>query len=301
VSTCHFALFDLQPAFDIDPQRLAERYRELARETHPDRFADAPASEQRRVLERAAQLNDAYQTLKSPSRRAHYLLGLRGESLPLEATVQDPEFLMQQMLLREDLEDLQDSADLDGVAAFKRRLKTAQARLEADFSACWDVPAEREQAERLLVEVETRIGAPVAQRVGRVEGAFVGEQPLQQEVQPVVEQGARVVGVAKQRRGGEDVELARHHAGAPRLFDGPPLGVEFFMEAALQAIDPLRAPQGQGALEEPALPGASGVDPAGPGLLDGGLRHVVAGNPGTPAGCRPPAPCGPASRGCAGG
>ena len=63
MSTCHFALFDLQPAFDIDPQRLAERYRELARETHPDRFADAPASEQRRALERAAQLNDAYQTL----------------------------------------------------------------------------------------------------------------------------------------------------------------------------------------------------------------------------------------------
>jgi molecular chaperone HscB len=37
--------------------------------------------------------------------------------------VHDPEFLLQQMELREELEDLQDSADLDGVAVFKRRLK----------------------------------------------------------------------------------------------------------------------------------------------------------------------------------
>lgn len=150
MSTCHFALFDLQPAFAIDLEQLAVRYRELARETHPDRFADAPAREQRQALERAAQLNDAYQTLKSPSRRARYLLGLRGESVPLEATVQDPEFLLQQMQLREELEELQDSADLAGVAAFKRRLKTAQGELEQGFSACWDDPAEREQAERLM-------------------------------------------------------------------------------------------------------------------------------------------------------
>lgn len=150
MSTCHFALFDLQPAFAIDLDRLAARYRELARETHPDRFADAPAREQRQALERAAELNDAYQTLKSPSRRALYLLGLSGQSLPLEATVQDPQFLLQQMELREELEELQDSADLAGVAAFKRRLKAAQAELEQGFAACWDQPAERERAERLM-------------------------------------------------------------------------------------------------------------------------------------------------------
>ncbi|MCC6074762.1 co-chaperone HscB [Pseudomonas sp. GCM10022188] len=150
MSTCHFALFDLQPAFAIDLDQLAVRYRELARETHPDRFADAAPREQRQALERAAQLNDAYQTLKSPSRRALYLLALRGEHLPLEATVQDPEFLLQQMMLREELEELQDSADLAGVAVFKRRLKAAQAELEQGFAACWDRPAEREQAERLM-------------------------------------------------------------------------------------------------------------------------------------------------------
>lgn len=149
-SPCHFALFDLQPAFRLDLDALGQRYRELVRSVHPDRFADASEREQRVALERAAELNDAYQTLKSAPRRALYLLSLRGQALPLEATVQDPEFLLQQMQLREELEELQDSADLDGVAAFKRRLKAAQQQLEDSFADCWDDAARREQAERLV-------------------------------------------------------------------------------------------------------------------------------------------------------
>ncbi|MQK16796.1 Fe-S protein assembly co-chaperone HscB, partial [Escherichia coli] len=86
--------------------------------------------EQRLALEQSARLNEAYQTLRSAPRRALYLLALSGRELPLEVTVQDPEFLFQQMRWREELEDLQDSADLAGVAAFKKRLRTAQDELD---------------------------------------------------------------------------------------------------------------------------------------------------------------------------
>ena len=147
---CHFALFDLQPAFSIDLEQLAVRYRELVRQVHPDRFADADAREQRLALERSATLNEAYQVLKNPSQRARYLLGMYGAELPLEVTVQDPEFLLQQMQWREELEELHDEADLSGVAAFKRRLKNAQEQLNAQFDGCWNDPANRERAERLM-------------------------------------------------------------------------------------------------------------------------------------------------------
>lgn len=149
-SPCHFALFGLQPDFRVDLAQLAARYRELARAVHPDRFADASEREQRLALEQSAQLNEAYQTLRSAPRRALYLLSLSGEALPLETTVQDPEFLLQQMHWREELEELQDSADLDGVAAFKQRLKGAQNELDERFAECWNDPARREEAERLV-------------------------------------------------------------------------------------------------------------------------------------------------------
>ncbi len=147
---CHFALFDLQPSFRLDLDQLATRYRELARAVHPDRFADADAREQRVALEQSAGLNEAYQTLKSAPKRARYLLAIGGHEVPQEVTVHDPEFLMQQMQWREELEDLQDSADLEGVAQFKRRVKAAQEQLNESFASCWDDAAQREQAERLM-------------------------------------------------------------------------------------------------------------------------------------------------------
>lgn len=70
--------------------------------------------------------------------------------MPLEATVQDPAFLMQQMQWREELEDLQDEADLAGVAVFKTRLKAAQQLLNDSFAAIWQDEAQREEAERLV-------------------------------------------------------------------------------------------------------------------------------------------------------
>ncbi|MBJ2248605.1 MULTISPECIES: co-chaperone HscB [Pseudomonas] len=147
---CHFALFELQPSFRLDLEQLATRYRELARGVHPDRFADASEREQRLALEQSASLNEAYQTLKSPAKRARYLLAMNGGELPLEVTVHDPDFLMQQMQWREELEDLQDEADVAGVAVFKRRLKNAQDELNESFAACWDDAVQREQAERLM-------------------------------------------------------------------------------------------------------------------------------------------------------
>ena len=147
---CHYALFELQPTFDIDPELLSSRYRELARKVHPDRFADAGETEQRYAIERSTNLNEAYQTLKSPSRRARYLLTLEGRELPLEATVQDPAFLMQQMQWREELEELQSDADIAGVGSFKARLKAAQQGLNDSFAGIWRDDSQRAEAERLV-------------------------------------------------------------------------------------------------------------------------------------------------------
>jgi molecular chaperone HscB len=45
---------------------------------------------------------------------------------------------------------LHDSADLAGVAQFKRRLQVAQDELNESFAVCWDDVSRREEAERLM-------------------------------------------------------------------------------------------------------------------------------------------------------
>lgn len=101
----HFELFGLPARFAVDATALEARYHELQREVHPDRFATAPDAERRVSMQRAMRVNEAYQTLKSPLRRAVYILQLRGVDPKFETdTAMPPEFLMEQMSWRERIE-----------------------------------------------------------------------------------------------------------------------------------------------------------------------------------------------------
>ncbi len=110
----YFELFSLSPSYDVDTAILAERYRDLQRAVHPDKFANASEQDKRLSVQRTAQINDAYQTLKNPIQRAEHLLALKGLELSHESTtLKDTQFLMQQMEWRESLEEISDSDDPD--------------------------------------------------------------------------------------------------------------------------------------------------------------------------------------------
>src|SRR6267143_5150402 len=101
----HFDLFGLPVRFALDAAMLDRRYRELQREVHPDRFASAPDAERRVSMQLATRVNEAYRTLKSPLRRAVYMLQLRGVDPELETNTAMPsEFLMEQLSWRERIE-----------------------------------------------------------------------------------------------------------------------------------------------------------------------------------------------------
>jgi molecular chaperone HscB len=103
----HFELFGLPATFDIDTDELAVRYRELQRRIHPDKFANASDQDRRLSLQMTALINEGFHILKDPIRRGRYLLSLRGIDLGDETdTTMDPAFLMEQMELREELEDV---------------------------------------------------------------------------------------------------------------------------------------------------------------------------------------------------
>ncbi|MFY8063434.1 MAG: Fe-S protein assembly co-chaperone HscB, partial [Usitatibacteraceae bacterium] len=61
-SKSHFALFRLPVAFDLEVAALEQTYRDLQREVHPDRFANAPDAEKRIAAQWAMQVNEAYRT-----------------------------------------------------------------------------------------------------------------------------------------------------------------------------------------------------------------------------------------------
>ena len=133
----YFELFGLPVTFNVDLALLAERYRAVQGSVHPDRFADAGDRERRLSLQYATLANEAYATLKSPLKRAIYLMQLRGRDLAAEGTggeQMDPAFLMQQIELREALEEIDTSSvPARDLAQLRTQVRSVLAELESEF------------------------------------------------------------------------------------------------------------------------------------------------------------------------
>lgn len=98
--------------YSLDVDALRATYRDLQRKTHPDKFAGASQHEQLLAVQYAATINDAYDVLTSPLKRAIYMLSLKGIVLNEQTSAaMDSTFLMAQMELREELEQASHSKD----------------------------------------------------------------------------------------------------------------------------------------------------------------------------------------------
>jgi len=154
----HFELFGLPVAFDIDAHQLAERYRQLQRASHPDRYANASDRERRLSIQHAAQVNDAFQTLKSSLRRARYLLQLKGIDFDDEKeTHLDSAFLIEQMELREALAEVKTKIDpLTSLTDIRADIDARQTAMEGQLRQLFadDSDTTRQQAKQLVQKMQ---------------------------------------------------------------------------------------------------------------------------------------------------
>lgn len=101
-----FAIFGLPQQFAQDRSAIDEAWKRLQAQTHPDKFAADGAAAQRLAMQWSVRINEAYQRLKNPLKRAAYLCTLAGVDVDAERNTAMPtDFLMQQMQWREALDD----------------------------------------------------------------------------------------------------------------------------------------------------------------------------------------------------
>jgi molecular chaperone HscB len=133
VSSSHnfFSLFELSPSSEVDVVLLEQRYKQLQAQLHPDRHVNSAGGSKLAAIQQASLLNDAYATLKSPLRRAEHLLQLKGidTSVYIQADL-DKDFLLAQLKLREELEELQ-------LQAQPETLEALQKNVEKELGASW--------------------------------------------------------------------------------------------------------------------------------------------------------------------
>ncbi|MDA0382212.1 co-chaperone HscB [Vibrio owensii] len=160
----HFELFGLPSQFQLDGSLLSSQFRELQKRFHPDNFATASERDRLMAVQKAAQINDAYQVLKHPISRAEYILAENGTEIRGEQqTMQDPMFLMEQMELREELEDIADSSDLESALfdfdskvskMYKQHLASVEQELDQGL---WAEAADRVRKLKFIAKLKNEI------------------------------------------------------------------------------------------------------------------------------------------------
>jgi molecular chaperone HscB len=147
-----FTLFGLPSGFVLDRAALDLRWKALQRQAHPDRFAAQGAAAQRVAMQWSVRINEAYQRLKDPLKRAAYWCELNGAPIQAHSnTAMPPAFLMQQMEWREALDEA------DGAEAIESLLDDTQAarramldQLESSIDQQRDAAAAAQQVRALM-------------------------------------------------------------------------------------------------------------------------------------------------------
>ncbi|ABE44108.1 Fe-S protein assembly co-chaperone HscB [Polaromonas sp. JS666] len=160
-----FELFGVPVQFAQDRAVLDARWKELQREAHPDKFAVQGAAAQRVAMQWSVRINEAYQRLRDPLKRASYLRELHGAPIQAEKNTAMPhDFLVQQMQLREALDEAQTVEDLEDIAS--ESLLTAEKQLSKieralDINKDFATAAQQVRSlmfiERFASEVDARI------------------------------------------------------------------------------------------------------------------------------------------------
>ena len=152
-----FGLLGLAPRFDVDPAELETAFFERSKALHPDRFAQASASDRVVALSRSRALNDAYQVLKREASRAEYLLARSGFSIGDNERI-DPALVMELLEEREELADARCSGELAEVERLQRcmraRRRAALDRVKRLFGDADDPSADRPA---LLAEIKQQL------------------------------------------------------------------------------------------------------------------------------------------------
>ena len=139
-----FELFGVPMGFALARESVDARWKELQREAHPDKFAAQGDAAQRLAMQWSVRINEAYQRLKDPVKRAAYLCELHGAPVQAENNTAMPAaFLMQQMAWREALDETHTEPALEALMA---EVQSARAQCLTELTRMIDEAGDYMQA-----------------------------------------------------------------------------------------------------------------------------------------------------------
>ena len=129
-----FELFELECSVDINSEILEKKYLNFQKKFHPDKFVNASDHEKRLSLQITSYVNEAYKILKNDYLKSMYLLKIKGYDIDNQNnTISDPDFLMHQMELREESDEIISKKNVNLNKDFFIKLNVLKKKFQDDF------------------------------------------------------------------------------------------------------------------------------------------------------------------------
>ena len=106
-----FELFNIEISVDINKSDLDEKLKILQNNFHPDKFTSGSDFEKRLALQISSYINDGYKILGDIVLRVEYILKINNFNKDESTTINDIDFLQEQIMYNELIESLKEKLD----------------------------------------------------------------------------------------------------------------------------------------------------------------------------------------------
>ena len=130
----YFEIFGIEAQITIDIEYLNKKYLTLQSEFHPDKFVNASNLEKSMATRISTYINDAYNTLSDLVERVDYILQINNYSKEEHTTFKNTNFLTDQMMLSEKIENANPSQYKDIQNEISIEIKTIILEMENNLN-----------------------------------------------------------------------------------------------------------------------------------------------------------------------
>ena len=148
----YFEFYELPISFNPDQAVVKQQFYALSKKYHPDFYINEDQATQDEVLELSTLNNKAFQVLKDPQKRLHYILKLKNQINEEENYALPQNFLMEMMDVNEALMDLEFEPDSSKIEDIKNQVNELEQNLAqelANLTATFDQASVAEQDDLL--------------------------------------------------------------------------------------------------------------------------------------------------------
>lgn len=155
----YFEFYGLPLSFNPDQNLVRQKFYELSKKYHPDFYINEDEAKQEEVLELSTLNNKAFQVLKDPQKRLHYILTLKGQLQEGENYVLPQSFLMEMMDVNEALMELEFDPDANKLEEVKGQIAQIEQELHQELEALtlgFDTQTDKEAALKAIKDLYYR-------------------------------------------------------------------------------------------------------------------------------------------------